>query len=102
MTIAQLKNCPDEVREEKINLFVDHLQKAKNQRVYYQVFCKNDDETVTVISFDFAQAVNYPVSLQQPGSAYFKAARKCAVFGITNEKEKVQVCCFMVVTSPIF
>lgn len=91
LTISQLKNCPDEVREQKLNSFVDHLNKARGQRAYYKALCKDSDEAVKVISFDFAQTVHYPVSPQQPGSAYFKAKRKCAVFGITNEKEKVQV-----------
>lgn len=94
MAISELKNCTDQVREQKLNAFVDHLDKARNQRAYYKAFCEDSDQTVKVISFDFAQTVHYPVSPQQPGSAYFKAKRKCAVFGITNEKEKVQVCGF--------
>lgn len=91
LVISQMKNCSDEVREEKLNSFVDHLHKARNQRAFYQEYCSNKDASVQVISFDFAQTVHYPVSPQQPGSAYFKAKRKCSVFGITNEKEKVQV-----------
>ena len=36
-------------------------------------------------SFDFAQQVHYPHNPLQPGSMYFKTARKCAVFGICCE-----------------
>lgn len=54
------------------------------------VLCLLDDAYL-VASFDFAQNVSYPSSPLQPGSAYFKAARKCAVFGIHNEQTHVQV-----------
>lgn len=43
-----------------------------------------------VLSFDFAQNVSYPVSPQSPGSAYFKSNLKCSIFGILNERTKVQ------------
>ncbi len=86
-----MKNCFDIEKEQKLNSFMDHLQKAKTQREYYRNFCTEKHENVNVVSFDFAQNVNYPVSPQQPGSAYFKACRKCSVFGITNEILKKQV-----------
>ncbi|XP_067633669.1 uncharacterized protein [Eurosta solidaginis] len=89
-SITQAKNVPELEREEKLHLFLDHLQKARNQRAYYQEWCDNTDDTVKVLSFDFAQTVHYPVSPQQPGAAYFKAKKKCAVFGITDEKGKIQ------------
>lgn len=91
ISITQAKNVPELEREEKLHLFLDHLQKARNQRAYYQEWCDNTDDTVKVLSFDFAQTVHYPVSPQQPGTAYFKATKKCAVFGITDEKGKIQV-----------
>uniref|UniRef100_A0A0K8TWY0 DUF7869 domain-containing protein n=1 Tax=Bactrocera latifrons TaxID=174628 RepID=A0A0K8TWY0_BACLA len=46
--------------------------------------------TAVVLSFDFDQTVHYPASPQQPGTAYFKATKRCGVFGITDEKQKVQ------------
>ena len=46
--------------------------------------------TYKVISFDFAEKVHYPHSPQQVGSAYFKTPRKCGIFGIHNERTKVQ------------
>lgn len=91
ITIAQAKNVPDAEREQKLNEFIGHLNSAKNQRMYCQTWCKNTDETAVTLSFDFAQTLHYPTSPQQPGSAYFKALKKCAVFGITDEKQKVQV-----------
>ena len=91
LSIAQVKNVPDVEREQKLNQFLDHLHKARNQRAYYQSWCNNTEDVTIVLSFDFAQTVHYPVSPQQPGTAYFKATKKCAVFGITDEKQKVQV-----------
>lgn len=91
ISITLAKNIPDPEREEKLNQFLDHLHKARNQRAYYQKWCDNTDDTVKVLSFDFAQTVHYPVSSQQPCTAYFKATKKCAVFGITDEKGKIQV-----------
>ncbi|XP_071053768.1 uncharacterized protein [Onthophagus taurus] len=90
LKILQLRNCREEVREEKVSVFLNHLQKARNQRTYYQTFCRNNVNTVKVVSFDFAQTVHYPTSPQQPRNAFFKKTRKCAVFGIANEKEKLQ------------
>lgn len=91
ISIAQAKDVTDIEREQKLNQFLDHLHRARNQREYYQCWCRNTDPTAVVLSFDFAQTVHYPVSPQQPGTAYFKANKKCAVFGITDEKQKVQV-----------
>ena len=91
LAIMDTKNCKDTVKEQKLNNAVQHLHKAKTQRLCYQNYCSNTDDSTTVLSFDFAQNVHYPHSPQQPGTAYFKAAKKCAVFGITNEKHKVQV-----------
>nr|XP_022908321.1 uncharacterized protein LOC111419695 isoform X2 [Onthophagus taurus] len=90
LSIAQVKNVPDIEREQKLNKFLNHLHKARNQRAYYQNWCEHTDDTAKVLSFDFAQTVRYPVSPQQPATAYFKATKKCALFGITDEKQKVQ------------
>ncbi|XP_036321008.1 uncharacterized protein LOC118735395 isoform X2 [Rhagoletis pomonella] len=91
ISIAQAKGVTDIERAQKLNKFLDHLHRARNQREYYQSWCRNTDPTAVVLSFDFAQTVHYPVSPQQPGTAYFKATKKCGVFGITDEKQKVRV-----------
>ncbi|XP_036329826.1 uncharacterized protein LOC118741966 [Rhagoletis pomonella] len=90
ISIAQAKGVTDIERAQKLNQFLDHLHRARNQREYYQSWCRNTGPTAVVLSFDFAQTVHYPVSPQQPGTAYFKATKKCGVFGITDEKQKVQ------------
>lgn len=82
---------PDAFREQRYLDALQHVRAAQNQRDYYKTWIMNTDDSTKVLSFDFAQTVHYPVSPQQPGSAYFATARKCAVFGITNEKEKIQV-----------
>ena len=38
-----------------------------------------------MFSFDFAQQVQYPSNPDQPSAIFFKAPRKCALFGICNE-----------------
>ncbi|XP_018795554.1 PREDICTED: uncharacterized protein LOC108973021 [Bactrocera latifrons] len=84
------KGITDIEREQKLNQFLDHLHRSRNQREYYQSWCRNIDPTAVDLSFGFAQTVHYPVSPQQPGTAYFKATKRCGVFGITHEKQKVQ------------
>ena len=44
-----------------------------------------------VLSLDCAQNFTHPSSPQQVGSLYFKALRKCSIFGIQNEVTHVQV-----------
>ena len=88
------------------------MQKARSERSFYrtavkdcrdsvkQFFTKNEVLTVPGpgsalplgsgpdtmhYSFDFAQQVYYPHNPLQPGSMYFKTARKCAVFGVCCE-----------------
>ncbi|XP_071056005.1 uncharacterized protein [Onthophagus taurus] len=90
LSIALTKNIPDIEREQKLNQFLEHLHRARNQRAHYKSWCENTDDTAVVLSFDFAQTVHYPLSPQQPGTAYFKATKKCGVFGITNAKLKIQ------------
>lgn len=84
-----------EAREEKLQVAMAHPDRAKGQRQFYQQWCKtissNEPETSTlVLSYDYAQNVSYPSSPQQTGSSYFKAARKCSLFGVHNEITKVQ------------
>nr|XP_022906383.1 uncharacterized protein LOC111418153 [Onthophagus taurus] len=90
LSIAQVKNVPDIEGKQKLNKFLNHLHKAPNLRAYYQNWCGHTDDTAKVLSFEFAQTVRYSVSPQQPATAYFKATKKCALFGITDKKQKVQ------------
>ncbi len=46
-------------------------------------------------SFDFAQQIHYPYSLQQRGKEYFKQARKCMLFGVTCESISRSVLFFL-------
>ena len=81
----------DEI-EQKLNAFKEHIKYSKMQREYYKECCKNAAtmESTLVLSFDYAQTVNYPSCPQQRGSSYFKAGRKCSIFGIHNEATGVQ------------
>jgi hypothetical protein len=42
-------------------------------------------------SFDYAQQVNIPCNPMQPGPIYFKAPRKCGIFGVMCEAIPQQV-----------
>lgn len=90
-----LTEMSTEAREEKLQVALAHLERAKGQRQFYQQCCKvidsNEPATSTLtLSYDYAQNVSYPSRPQQTGSSYFKAARKCSLFGIHNEITKVQ------------
>ena len=103
--------------EEKIALLTEqlkHLDTADKERGYYKSQCelaKEDLETKflvmfnkyppppppcsfegrTHISWDYAQQLHYPSDPFQPGPMYFKAARKCGVFGVCNDGLNSQV-----------
>lgn len=69
-----------------------HLDTANLQREFYNSWREKakNDSLFLVNSFDYAQNVAYPSSPQQVGSSYFKANRKCTIFGIKNERTHVQ------------
>ena len=101
--------------EEKIALVTEqlrHLDTADKERKYYKAQCdvaKEDIETnfpnyvmfnkyppcsfegTTHISWDYAQQLHYLSDPFQPGPMYFKAARKCGVFGVCNDALNFQV-----------
>ena len=79
-----------------------HLSLAHTEREYYNTQIKVANESLSVVepgerpqmshySYDFAQQVHFPFSAQQTGPEYFKAARKCGIFGICNDGENKQV-----------
>lgn len=92
MSFGKTKFSSAEEIEQKLNEFQKHIKYSKMQREYYQDCCKNAAtmDSTLVLSFDYAQTVNYPSCPQQRGSSYFKAARKCSIFGIHNEATGVQ------------
>lgn len=83
-----------DTKEGKFRLILDHLERAKLQRTFYQESClksqEADNGTILVLSFDYAQNISYPYRPQQTGSSYFKAGRKCSIFGIHNEHTHIQ------------
>ena len=99
--VSLMSNLPDEEKASKVREFSEHLEHAKSERITYNEQCKqchdllpkdaSDPVQIMHYSFDYAQQVHYPSSPQQPGSLYFKTARKCAVFGICCEPLSKQV-----------
>lgn len=85
--ISEAKNSDE--KENRLNIALSHLSTAKDQREFYKK-CITDGTDDMVISFDYAQNVAYPASPQTTGAAYFKSARKSSLFGILDEKRKVQ------------
>lgn len=86
--ISEAKNSDE--REERLNIALSHLRTAKDQRAFYTKCITDNTDNTMVISFDYAQNVAYPASPQTTGAAYFKSARKSSLFGILNEKSKIQ------------
>jgi hypothetical protein len=94
---------PEDVKAEKLSTALEHLRQARVQRDYYNQQCRESKEVYeayqcsdsmqlasTHLSFDFAQNVQYPHSPQQIGSAYFKSARKCGIFGVHCDSSSIQ------------
>ena len=82
---------------EKRNIFaagVAHIDAVKAEREYYnsQIGRAREEENASHISFDYAQQIHYPYDSEKVGSAFFKTARKCGIFGVCEESpEDVQV-----------
>lgn len=93
------KACANKINVDEVqktaaaNEYLEHLEKAANQRKYYNKWRQEaqqyEESECLVLSMDFAQNDNFPSGKQQVGTAYFKSARKCAVFGICNEKRNI-------------
>lgn len=92
LNLSNLLSLPTEEQVKLIETAKNHLDNAREQREYYNSYrkmAKNGNGSLLVISFDFAQNVCYPSSPQQVGTSYFKANRKCGIFGINNEATHV-------------
>ncbi|KAF2905718.1 hypothetical protein ILUMI_00463, partial [Ignelater luminosus] len=83
-----------EVKEERHNIALEHINRAKTQREFYNMWCHQTtaegSSSFLGLSFDFTQNISYPNISQRVGSAYFKAGRKCSIFGINDEKTGIQ------------
>jgi hypothetical protein len=95
----QKSGCLSE--EEKSECFEsaqEHLRRAKTERDYYksQVEAAESAEQtsssrIAHYSYDFAQQIHYPYDSQQTGPEYFKTARKCGLFGVSNDGKRQMV-----------
>lgn len=94
LSITRAANFSQHEKSTKLEIAVEHLDRAKVQRNFYNTWREKakteTSSTLLVLSFDFAENVSYPSSPQQVGSSYFKSAQKCAIFGILNEATNVQ------------
>ncbi|KAK3786324.1 hypothetical protein RRG08_056921 [Elysia crispata] len=89
---------------------LDHLEKAGQERRYYQQACANSKASLPVgasngqagrgscsfqgtmhYSFDFAQRLIYPSNPLQPGPIFFKTPRKCGLLSVACEAIPCQV-----------
>ncbi|KAK3747158.1 hypothetical protein RRG08_035704 [Elysia crispata] len=104
-------NSPDSEKSQAARDALDHLDKARQERSFYQQCCAESRASlpadITTLSqekrsacsfsgiahysFDFAQQVHYPSNPLQPGSIFFKTPRKCGLFGVACEALPCQV-----------
>lgn len=105
-SIGKLSGMPEDVKKEKIQESLQHLNNVQNERSYYKrviaesvqsipsellstylhtklVPCSSDH--LLHISFDYAQQVLIPCDGRQIGPLYFLAGYKVALFGIAVE-----------------
>jgi len=96
-------NLSDAEKSECVRAQQAHLDCAQGQRDCYRDACKKESEELgqsqdvsgirnacswkaTIhYSFDYAQQVHIPSNPMQPGPIYFKAPRKCGIFGVICE-----------------
>lgn len=94
LKLSNLSNLTIEEQTALLKFSIKHLNDAKNQREFYNLYRDKSKEknlsSLLVLSFDYAQNVSYPSSPQQVGSSFFKANRKCGLFGINNEATHIQ------------
>ena len=104
-------NSPDSEKSQAARDALDHLDKARQERSFYQQCCAESRASlpadITTLSqekrsacsfsgiahysFDFAQQVHYPSNPLQPGPIFFKTPRKCGLFGVACEALPCQV-----------
>jgi len=101
LRIQRAANSDDAAKDEALKEAVEHLERAKTQRKYYNEWRRKAAEEYettyqdvsgkfNVLSFDFAGQIHYPSSPQQVGPGYFKTARKCGIFGVHDERTHIQ------------
>ena len=107
--IYRCSNNTDEEKSEKLKEQLKHIEGAKNERIYYKKQCESTLKNIQELnvdfalsrepcsyvgsmhySWDYAQQVHYPSDLLQPGPIYFKATRKCGIFGICVDSLPLQ------------
>lgn len=81
----------------------EHLPKAKGERTFYQLCCKENQvqclgphaavslKGKIYYSFDVDQQIHFPYNPKQPQPTYFKPPWKCAVFGDCCESLPQQI-----------
>lgn len=91
--LANLADMPTEKQTALLKISIKHLEDAKQQREFYNFHREKvkhaNPSSLLVLSFDYTQNVSYPSSAQQVGSSYFKANRKCGLFGINDEATQI-------------
>ena len=101
MLIMKSANLSEDEKTEKLLLAQQHLEVAKKQRHYYRdkvaasksamEQLKSSKSVTLSYSFDHAQQIHYPSRPQNPGTLYFKAPRKCGIFGVCDEGNSTQL-----------
>jgi len=94
--IVRSVNMPESIKSQRLSEAQEHLGRAHTERGHYNSQCKDlcstdSNPSKMHYSYDYAQNVHYPYTPQQTGPAYFKTARKCALFGICCEPQSFQV-----------
>ena len=109
--IFNSSNCTEGEKLVVLQDQLDHLDNAEKEREHYRKQCKEAQNDLknfpdynklgkyppcsfdgtTHISWDYAQQVHYPSNPFQPGPIYFKATRKCGIFGICDDAVNFQV-----------
>jgi len=82
--ILDAKHDPDAKKKLKI-----HKDKAYAERLNYVRQCENP--FWPHYTFDFAQSVNVPLLLRQPGTYFFKKRLPLRIFGVSCETQKTQM-----------
>ena len=102
MTVAKMRNLPEDTKLQLIKNCQDHLVLVQNERKHYSTvieMCKKQPNCPIElgehlvcsftgnmhISFDFAQQIHLPFDSQQVGPIYFLTGYKVALFGIAVE-----------------
>jgi len=94
----------EEARKHAVGNLQFHLADAAKQRAYYNEWrmkaktkttCQLHDDDIEessfeVLSFDFADRVSYPSSARPTGSEYFESPCRCDIFGVHNERSRMQ------------